>query len=395
MDTAQHKQKIPRQVWMLGFVSLLMDTSSELVHSLLPALFLSLGVSMSAVGLIEGIAEATASIIKVFSGRLSDKLGKRKLLTVIGYGLGALSKPLFPLAGSAGTVFAARFIDRIGKGIRGAPRDALIADVTADTQRGAAYGLRQSLDTIGALLGPSLAVILMIYMANNIQHVLWFAAIPAVLCVIVLIVGVKEPVRKKTETVPVKPAKFRADLKKLPSAYWALVVVGGLFALARFSEAFLALHVLDNGLAIQWSPLVMILMNFVYSLSAFPIGKLADKWPRKPILALGLGFLVLSDLVLGLTTSIGMSAVGIVFWGLHMGLTQGVLSAMIADVAPKHLRGTAFGMFNLVNGIGLLFASLIAGVIWQMVGGPMTFLFGAATALCTLILLGLLQSQRR
>lgn len=379
---------------MLGFVSLLMDTSSELVHSLLPALFLSLGVSMAAIGFIEGIVEATASIVKIFSGRLSDKLGKRKLLTVIGYGLGALSKPLFPLAGTASTIFTARFIDRIGKGIRGAPRDALIADVTTQTQRGAAYGLRQSLDTIGALLGPLLAITLMVLMANNIQKVLWFAVIPAALCVLVLILGVKEPACKNDKMVLVKPMKFKADLKKLPSAYWALVLIGGLFALARFSEAFLTLHIIDNGLAIKWSPVVMVLMNLVFSTSAYPIGRLADKYPRKPILALGLMFLILSDLVFGLTTSLPLGFIGIVFWGLHMGLTQGVLSSLIADIAPTHLRGTAFGLFNLVNGIGLLFASLLAGLIWQMLGAPITFFFGAATALCTLIMLGLLQFRQ-
>ena len=390
MPLPKNAQKIPRGVWALGFVSLFMDASSELVHSLLPALFVSLGISMAAVGLIEGVAEATAAITKVFSGALSDRLGKRKILAVIGYGLATVTKPLFPLAQSVEVLFAARFIDRIGKGIRGAPRDALIADITPPAIRGAAYGLRQSLDAAGAFIGPLLALALMVLLSDNIALVLWFALIPAVLCMAFLLFGVEEP-----EAIPAAkdgggkrglPLR-RADLARMSGRYWLIVAIGALFALARFSVAFLVLRAMDLGLPVGLSPLVLVLMSVVFSLSAYPVGLLADRMDRGILLALGFVSLIVAELLLAEASGYVLVMVGVAVWGVHLGLTQGLLSAMVADSAPDHLRGTAFGIFNLANGIALLFASLVAGLLWQMLGASMAFYVGAAFAGAALVLL--------
>ena len=379
--------KIPSGVWALGFVSLFMDASSELVHSLLPALFVSLGISMAVVGFIEGVAEATASITKVFSGALSDWLGKRKILAVIGYGLAAITKPLFPLAQSVEVLFAARFLDRIGKGIRGAPRDALIADITPPAVRGAAYGLRQSMDAAGAFIGPLLAIALMALLSDNISLVLWFAVIPAVLCMAFLLFGVEEP-----DGIPAGRDKRglplnRADLVQMSGRYWLIVVIGGLFAMARFSVAFLALRAMDLGLPIGLSPFVLVLMMVVFSASSYPVGVLADRMDRGLLLALGFVALIIAELLLASASAYPLAMIGVAIWGIHLGLTQGLLSALVADCAPDHLRGTAFGIFNLVNGIALLFASLVAGVVWQMLGASMAFYAGAAFAGAALILL--------
>jgi len=340
----KHRRRIPRGVWALGFVSLFMDASSELVHSLLPALYLSLGVSMAAVGFIEGVSEATASITKMFSGGLSDWLGKRKALAVIGYGLAAITKPLFPLAQSAEVLFLARFIDRIGKGIRGAPRDALIADITPPEIRGAAYGLRQSLDAAGAFIGPLLAIALMALLSNNISQVLWYALIPAVLCLVFLVFGVKEP-----DAIPAAKDKggkrgmalWRAEITQMSGRYWLIVVIGGLFALARFSAAFLALRAMDLGMPVGLSPFVLVLMMVVFSMSSYPVGLLADRMDRRIILAFGFVALMASELILGSASGYMVAMAGIILWGVHLGLTQGLLSALVADSAPDHLRGTA------------------------------------------------------
>ncbi len=367
-----------------------MDASSELVHSLLPALFVSLGIGMATVGFIEGVAEATASITKIFSGALSDWLGKRKILAVIGYGLAAITKPLFPLAQSAEVLFLARFIDRIGKGIRGAPRDALIADITPPEIRGAAYGLRQSLDAAGAFIGPLLAIALMALLSDNIGLVLWFALIPAVLCMAFLVFGVHEP-----DAIPAGKDKDHkpglslrmTDLARMGGSFWFVTVIGALFALARFSVAFLALRAMDLGLPIGLSPFVLVLMSVVFSLSSYPVGLLADRIERRYLLVLGFAALILAELLLASATDYPLAMIGVAIWGVHLGLTQGVLSALVADSAPDHLRGTAFGIFNLINGIALLFASLIAGVLWQMLSASTTFYAGATIAGLALFLL--------
>jgi MFS family permease len=374
--------KIPRTVWALGFVSLCMDLSSELVHSLLPVYMTTvLGASVVAVGLVEGVAEATAAIVKVFSGTLSDALSRRKPLVVVGYGLAALSKPLFPLAGSVPLVLGARFMDRIGKGIRGAPRDALIADVTPPESRGTAYGLRQALDTIGAVLGPAAAIGLMVLLAGNIRSVLWVALLPALLSVAVLVLFVKEG----TPTTPSgKPFSLEA-LDELPRHYWAVVGLGAVLTLARFSEAFLILRAQDVGLALSLVPLVLVVMNVVYSAVAYPAGVAADRGQRRGLLFWGLAALVASDLVLAASATPAALFAGVVLWGVHMGLTQGLLSTLVADASPAGLRGTAFGLFNLVSGAALLVASLLAGWLWSAYGAAATFYAGAAFTAIALV----------
>ncbi|KIF80042.1 MFS transporter [Noviherbaspirillum autotrophicum] len=379
--------RIPRTVWVLGFVSMLMDVSSEIIHSLLPVFMtVALGASATTVGIIEGIAEATALIVKVFSGVMSDYVGKRKSLTLIGYGMGALSKPLFALASGTGWVLSARFIDRIGKGMRGAPRDALIADVTDPAVRGAAFGLRQSLDTVGAFVGPLLAVGLMLLWADDFRAVFWVAVIPGLLAVALLALGVREPERKRSLEKPAFPISRRA-LGLLPRTYWWVVGAGALLTLARFSEAFLVLRAQQGGLSIALVPLVMVLMNIVYALGAYPFGILADKIRHKTLLMLGIAPLIVADLLLAYDRSLGWIAAGVIFWGVHMAATQGLLAAMVADTAPAELRGTAFGLFNLASGMAMLVASVVAGLLWDRFGAATTFQAGAAFAAAALVLL--------
>lgn len=381
-------RSLPMGIWVLGFGSMLMDISSELVHSLLPIFMVTvLGASMATIGVIEGVAEATASITKVFSGSLSDYLGKRKPLVILGYGLSAVTKLVFPLASTLWLVFFARFVDRIGKGIRGAPRDALIADIVLPAQRGKAYGLRQALDSIGAFLGPLAALAFMAWLANNIKLVLWVAVVPGFLAVLLLLVAVREPeanVRPGSAT----SRMTLADLKRLRARYWLVVALGAVFTLARFSEAFLILRGRDVGLAIGYTPLIMVVMNVVYAAVAYPAGMAADRLSARTLLILGLIVLIVADAVLALSASPIQAFVGAALWGLHMALTQGLLSKLVADTAPSRLRGTAFGLFNLVSGVSLLLASVIAGALWGRFGASATFMAGAAFA--ALAALGLL-----
>jgi len=384
---------LPVGIWALGFGSLFMDMSSELIHSLLPVFMVTtLGASMITVGLIEGVAEATAAVMKVFSGALSDFLGKRKLLMVSGYALAALTKPIFPLATSVGWVATARFVDRVGKGIRGAPRDALVADITPPQLRGAAYGLRQALDSVGAVLGPLLAVLLMFVLADNIRHAMWIAVVPAIITVLLLVVYVREPERGSDARAVRKPLAL-ADAKRLPPGYWLVVGLGALFTLARFSEAFLVLRGKDVGLALGSVPLIMIVMNVFYAGAAYPAGAAADRFSKRLLLLLGLLLLIAADLVLALAATPLVVFAGAALWGLHMAFTQGLLSKLVADTAPKELLGTGFGIFNLLSGGALLLASLIAGALWSTVGASATFLAGAAFA--TVAAAGLLIATRR
>ena len=378
--------RVPRAVWVLGFVSLLMDVSSEMIHSLLPVFMVtSLGASATAIGLIEGAAEATALIVRVFSGTLSDYFGKRKPLAVAGYGLGALSKPLFAMAATIHWVFVARFMDRIGKGVRGAPRDALIADVTPAEIRGAAYGLRQSLDTVGAFVGPLAAVALMVAFAGDFKSVFWVAVIPGVLSVALLVFGVQEAARAQG-VAPAPPPLRLNVVKALPAAYWWVVIAGCVFTLARFSEAFLLLRTQQQGLPDAYAPFVFVLMNAVFALSAYPMGRLADRVDPMRLLAAGLAVLIAADVVLALSGSLPLTFAGVALWGLHMGMTQGVLAAMIAGSAPAALRGTAFGVFYLASGIAMLIASVLAGFIWDRYGAAMTFYAGAGFAVAAFFL---------
>jgi MFS family permease len=377
---------------VLGFVSMLMDISSEMVHSLLPMFLVgSLGVSVLVVGIIEGLAEACALIVKVFSGTLSDYLGRRKGLAVLGYALGAVTKPLFAIASGPGLIITARLVDRVGKGIRGAPRDALVADIAPPEVRGAAFGLRQSLDTVGAFTGPLLAVGLMLLWANDFRAVFWVAVIPGVLSVLLLMVGVREPERQ-ADTPRSNPVN-RANMRRLSAAYWWVVGIGAVFTLARFSEAFLVLRAQQLGVAMAWVPLVMVAMNVVYAASAYPFGWLSDRISHTRLLVAGLLVLVLADAVLATSTDWVSLLLGVALWGVHMGMTQGLLATMVADTAPADLRGTAFGLFNLVSGVAMLIASVLAGWLWDTHGAASTFVAGAVFALSALLLLGLRPSD--
>ncbi|TNC99588.1 MAG: major facilitator superfamily MFS1 [Gallionellaceae bacterium] len=373
MTTGIHKHatmKIPKGIWVLGFVSLLMDVSSEMIHSLLPLFMVTvLGASALTIGVIEGIAESTALLVKVFSGVLSDYLGKRKGLAVFGYALGALTKPMFAMASGVGMVFGARFLDRIGKGIRGAPRDALLSEIAPAEIRGAAFGLRQSLDTVGAFLGPLIGVALMLLWANDFRAVFWVAVIPAVLAVVLLIFGVREPERMEAHQ-PINPIS-RENLQRLGAAYWWLVGIGAVFTLARFSEAFLVLRAAQGGIAIALVPLVMVAMNVIYAASAYPFGKLSDSMSHTKLLALGLAVLIAADLVLATDDHWTTVLLGVALWGVHMGITQGLLARMVADVTPADLRGT-----------------VLAGLLWDRLGAAFTFYAGAT--FCVIAAFGLL-----
>jgi MFS family permease len=377
-DEAQSPRAgLPGDVWALGFVSLFADVSSEMIHGLLPTFLVSvLGASAETVGLIEGIGESTASMSKLFSGVVSDRLGRRKALTLFGYGLGALSKPLFALAPTAAFVLAARFSDRVGKGIRGAPRAALIADLTAPEQRGAAYGLRQSLDTVGAFAGPLIAIALMAMFNDNFRLVFWLAVVPGLVSVAVLAAGVREPARRPRAAAEA-PIHW-AELRRIGGPFWGIVAIGAVLTLARFSEAFLILRAGLAGLPAALTPLVLVAMNVVYSVSAYPMGVLSDRVDRRLMLAAGFAVLIAADVVLAVAPGIWVVMLGVGLWGLHMGMTQGLLAALVADAAPQELRASAFGLFNFASGVALLLASLLAGFLWEAVGPSATFLAGAS-----------------
>jgi MFS family permease len=389
-------REIPSGVWALGFVSMLMDVSSEMIHALLPIYLVTvLGTSMVTVGFIEGIAEAAASITKIFSGALSDWLGKRKLLAVLGYGLAAFTKPVFPLAPSVSWLIGARFVDRVGKGIRGAPRDALVADLAPAHLRGASFGLRQSLDTVGAFLGPLLGIGLMWWTADNFKAVFWVAVVPAFLAFALMIFAVSEPARQEGLRKVHNPISL-AEIKRLGASYWWIVGIAAVFTLARFSEAFLILRAQNVGLPIMLVPAVLVVMNVVYALAAYPAGVASDRMNRTTLLIVGLVLLIAADFALALLPSIGGVALGVALWGLHMGLTQGWFAALVADAAPPELRGTAYGFFNLLTGLAMLAASVIAGALWDATGPKGTFVAGACFAFLALAgLLGLRGRIRR
>ena len=386
---------LPSTIWALGFVSLLMDVSSEMIHALLPVyLVTTLGMSALSVGFIEGIAEATASITKVFSGAISDWLGRRKLLAILGYGLAAFTKPVFPLAQTVGWVVAARFLDRVGKGLRGAPRDALIADVAPPHMRGASFGLRQSLDTVGAFLGPLAAIGIMWWTFDNVRAVFWVAVVPAFAALVLIVLAVREP-KRPAHIRRVRAPLSLAELRRLGGPYWWVVAVAAVFTLARFSEAFLVLRAQSGGLPEMWIPAVLVIMNVVYAFSAYPAGVLSDRLDRPRMLAIGLLVLVAADLVLAFASGLTGIGLGVVLWGLHMGLTQGLIATLVAEVAPAELRGTAFGLLNLLIGLATLAASIIAGALWNVHGPSSTFLAGAGFAGVTLLGLTAVQARLR
>ena len=380
-SNGKHPLIIPKNVWALGIVSLLMDLSSEMILSILPIFLVTgLGVSVLTLGLIEGLAEGVASVIKAFSGALSDYLKKRKILVVIGYGLSTLTKPFFALASTATWIFVARFVDRLGKGIRGAPRDSLIADSTSTKIRGTAYSLRQTLDTLGAVLGPIFAIIILYLTTNNFRLVLWFAVIPAVLCIVVLIFGVKEPTLKKNISRKKSYFLFENFLKITP-VIWLFFLTVFILNLGHFSEAFLLLRSQEIGLKVSFIPVVFVVMNVAYAIVAVPFGHLADRGGFFILIDCGFLILVLADIILALTNSVGWMFVGIIFWGIHLGMTQGLLLAMISKLSPLELRGTSFGLFHAISGVALLTASLIAGYLWQYYYSGLIFFVSAIITL--------------
>jgi MFS family permease len=382
-------RRVPRAVWALGLVSLCMDLSSELIHALLPLyLAAGLGASTLTIGIVEGIAEAIALVVKVFSGVVSDRFRRRKPLVVLGYGLAALTKFVFPLAPTLGWVVAARFADRVGKGIRGAPRDALIADLSPPDVRGASFGLRQALDTVGGVGGPLLAIGAMAYFTGDFRSAFWIAVVPAVLAVVLLVAGVEEPRRQVAigPTEEAKPLRL-ADAKRLGRDYTIVVGIAAILTLARFSEAFLVLRAQNVGLPVASAPWVMVVMSVVYAAVSYPAGAAADRGHAARLLSAGLLALVAADLVLANAKGGATVLAGAALWGLHMGLTQGLLAALVAAAAPADLRGTAFGVFNLVCGVALLVASVLAGWLWDTYGPGFTFYAGAAFTLAAWIAL--------
>lgn len=381
---------IPRTIWALGTVSLLMDISTELIHSLLPIFMVSvLGANLTYVGIIEGIAESTALMTKMFSGTISDFLNKRKILVGLGYGLSAITKPLFPLANSLSIVLFARFFDRIGKGIRDAPRDALISDLAPYKGRGASFGLRQALDSMGAVIGPLMAMLFIYIFSGNIRYVFWIATIPAILAVLVLIFGVTEPEKNSLQIQhPKEWVLYWYKIRHLNKAFWYLLFIGGVLALARFSEAFLILKANSVGVSLAWLPSIMIVMNIAFASSSFPAGALSDVIGRQAILSSSILLLFMAEIILGFSSTIWMTMIGVIIWGLHMGLSQGLLAAMVADSTPEHLRGFAYGIFYFVCGIATLFSSIIAGMIGDRWGIP--FLFYFASVFSTIAILALL-----
>lgn len=384
-DRPAIKIRIPRTVWVLGFVSLLMDISSEMIHALLP-LFMAgtLGASAIWIGLVEGIGEGTALVAKVFSGVVADRFGHKKRLVFAGYFLGVISKPVFALAGSMPVVLAARFFDRIGKGLRGAPRDAIVADVTDESIRGAAYGLRQSLDAAGAFVGPLLATLLLLLWTENLRSIFWIALIPGAACLALILFGVEDNV---TPTVNTKRIAWK-DLKTVMTpAFVQLVILGTLFSLARFSNAFIVLRAADIGIEHTWIPMAVVLMNIAFSLSSYPFGKLADKLNPMKLLALGMVLLALANLLFAYAANYRILAAGIVLFGMHLGATQGIFSTIISEIAPSEVRATAFGIFNFFSGLALLASGLVAGSLWEYMGAQYCFGGGVVFALITLCLI--------
>lgn len=384
---------IPRTVWVLGFVSLLMDLSSEIVQALLPFYLVgTLGASAVLVGFVEGFSVLVATTTKLFSGVVTDWTGRRKPMVILGYGLGAVSKLIFPLAASVGWIVGAKAIDRVGKGIRGTPRDALIADVSPPELRGASFGLRKSLDTVGGFLGPLVAIALMFVFSGNVQAVFWIAVVPAFLAVALLVVGIEEPAHAAPlkKDGPPRPA----DIARLNAGVWLTILVACLLTGARFSEAFLLLKAQEAGFSLAWVPLTLVIMHAVYGLTAYPVGRLSDAIGRTGLLGTSLVFLVAAYLVLAHATSIPVFVAGIVLWGLHMGFSQGLLATLIADAAPAALRGTAFGVFNLMTGLVVLAGNVAAGLLWDAYGSYGTFVAGASLSALGAVAFGLIVGRR-
>jgi MFS family permease len=361
--------------------------SSAMIYGLLPVFMVRvLGISIASVGLIEGIAEAANSLIKFVSGAASDWIGRRKPLVVFGYTLSAVIKTIFPVAGTASAVLAARVIDRLGKGIRDAPRDAFLADFTAKEIRGEGFGLRLALAVAGFVVGPLIAIGLMKLSGDNFRLVFWIALIPAYLSIVVLLLTVKELPLNHDESPRRLPIR-RGDIAALPAAFWWVIAIAGLLSLARFSQAFLVLKAFEVGVDAAFVPMVLVVMHLVFSVAAYPFGILADHLDRRLQLGIGTVILVSADVVLASASTIWMTALGAALWGLQLGVTQGLLGATIADVAPDRLRGTAFGVYDVAIGVGTFVASAGAGVLWMAGGSSIAFSVSACVATAAALML--------
>ena len=384
--TLRSATRLPGAVFALGVTSLFMDCSSEMIHALLPVYLTgTLGLAMADIGWLEGAAEATALAVRVVSGRISDRIGRRKGLALFGYGLAAATKPVFPLASSAAEVIAARVIDRVGKGVRGAPRDALIADVTAPQLRGAAYGLRQTLDTVGAVIGPLLAIALMLATHDDTRLVFWAACVPALACVLTLAIFVHEP--EATRPPPAARGPLLAGLSELPRAFWLVAAFGALLAAARVGEAFLVLRATGAGLAIAFAPLTLVAMSFVAALAAYPAGKIVDRWSERRLLIAASLTLAISEAALAASAGLPGAFTGIALWGLHVALAQVAFSTLVARTAPPHLRATGFGVFGLANAIAVMIGNVAFGALAASGGEGFAYGVAAVAALAPLALI--------
>jgi MFS family permease len=366
-----------RNIFFTGVVSFFMDFSSEMVYPLVP-IFLSsvLGVQKSVIGLIEGIAESTASLLKVFSGWLSDRLGHRKWLMVIGYGISTLSRPLVATAPNWGQVLASRFMDRFGKGIRNAPRDALIAESCEDLRLGRSFGFHRGMDTLGAVVGPAVAFGLLTYFNGQYRLVFWLSMIPGALAVLTIIFFIRE-----IRVCPILEAERpKLGWKSFSGSYKFFIVVATLFSLGNSSDVFLILRAQNVGVPVAVIPLVYLTYNVIYSLGALPAGILSDRIGPKPIIFLA--FIFFGFIYLGFAKASQPSHIWwlFIFYGIFMAMTEGVQKAFLTTLIPKEFKATGFGLYNTLIGLAVLPASLIAGILWDRLGPQATFLYGTATA---------------
>ena len=366
-----------RNVFIAGLVSFFMDVSSEMIYPLVP-LFLSnvLGVNKSIIGLIEGIAESTASLLKVFSGWFSDRIGNRKWLMAAGYSISTLSRPIVSLATGWQHILGSRFMDRFGKGIRTAPRDAIIAESSEKTHLGRAFGLHRSMDTMGAVVGPALAFLLLGLFSNNYRMVFWLSIIPGTIAVLLIIFFITE---KKKVSLP-HSDRPKLTLKHFDWRFKFFVVIAAVFAIGNSSDVFLILRAQQVGVPIVMIPVVYLLFNLVYSLSSIPAGIAADRFGKKRVILLG--FILFAILYYGFAIAKDTTAIWVLFgfYGLFMGLTEGIQKAFLATIIPPDFKATAFGVYNSAVGIAMFPASLIGGWLWDHVSPSATFYFGSITA---------------
>ena len=380
-------RKIDKNVFMLGAVSLFTDISSQMIYPLLPVFLSSvLGVSIVFIGLLEGVAESTASILKVFSGWYSDKLRKRKPIIFFGYSLSTIGKPFFYLATAGWHVLIIRFIDRVGKGIRTSPRDALVADSSRPEERGRAFGIQRSMDRMGAFLGPLVAFAILPLLNNNLRLLFLFSFFPALIAVFIIVFFVKEKLHAQDSSKRIEPF----SLKYFSRDFKMFVFILAVFTLGNSSNVFLILRAKDLGVKIVFIPIIWLMYNFISSILSTPLGGLSDKIGRKKTTLLG--FLVYGAVYLGFAFSNTQSLIWVFMglYGVYYALSEGVLRAYVADlVEDKSVLATAYGVYHTVTGLCMFPASLLMGILWQQFNPTVAFGFGASLALVSAIGLSL------